>query len=241
MSDRALATLAVSCAAFSGLVAVVGLKAAKLPDWGFAALLALGAGLALVAVWALVRPDSPRLEVKARVAGEWAHLDVTNAGLRSALIEPQAKLLAGTSEGEDWYPIQWRDSEQPTRRVNGHRGRAILNVASGDIGPTGQGDLKYRYFTFHTAKLPVRGGQYKEAFPRTQVGTEGFILDVTLTSDPPLRKPVQKYYILRATDDPDWQVRDQSGTLSPPNPKIEFYEIDRDRAESIIDSEVRVT
>jgi hypothetical protein len=233
-----------------GLLAGAGLEVSGFEDtrfalgiWAFCGLWAL---LALI-TWPPVAEYVPlvgrhmrtwgagALQVTPRIADEWALLDVLNLGPRRAALRAEGRIVRGSMQLEEAYPIQWRESDQAEVAINGGGGSQTLNVASASTGllpgqrPT---DLRYREFTFHTARIPVRQGEYSESFLRWQDDDEGFVLSVTITSDPPLDQQFQRHYRLRAAENPDtvWvkELTDEAlteGARKGLSPKVEFQEI----------------
>jgi hypothetical protein len=77
------------------------------------------------------------------------------------LWHPQSSFAARPDE--EPYSMQWRESEEAFIGIEGGGGLQIVNVASASIGPLQGSDLRYRHFTFHTARIPVRGGLVSES------------------------------------------------------------------------------
>ena len=169
------------------------------------------------------------IDIQPRVAGEWALLDVKNTGLRKAMVRAKGKILHGSKKTEEPYSIRWRESVEPAIPIDASGGHEILNVVSASMPKFPQGGMRYTDFEFHTARLPVGQGNISESFRRIQETYAGFVLEVVVTSDPPLPTPIKKYYALRAADEPDWMLLSEvieKGDKASSSPKIEFREID---------------
>lgn len=179
---------------------------------------------------AVHREADIHIEVHPRVADEWALLDVTNVGTRKAAFRAQGRIVRGSVETEEAYSIQWRESEEPTIEIEAGGGCQILNVASASIPlPFPTGGMRYTTFDFHTARIPIRQSEATEAFRRTQTSYGGIELELVITSDPPLRQPFERHYLLRATEEPDWLPLEEAlreGGDARVSAKIEFKEID---------------
>ena len=120
----------------------------------------------------------------------------------------EARIIGGSIQGEEAYSVRWRESDERTIEIEGNQGHQVLNIAEASLptGPAGQGfsSLLYTRFHFYTARLPVGGGQVSEpSFQRDQDTDDGFLVQVVIVTEPPLRREFRRRYRLRATEEPE--------------------------------------
>lgn len=178
----------------------------------------------------------PVVDVSERVADTWAHLHVRNNGRKAGRFHATATIIGGTDQHEEQHSIRWREALEREMLINGGGDSQVLNVAEGLQGTFERGDvLRYRDFRFHTARLATGKEESSEWFERQQVSDDGIIMEVSITSDPPLREKFEQTYLLREAEEPSWQtlniVEGHVVGSTPPNPKIEFQRIEPEESE----------
>jgi len=136
------------------------------------------------------RPD---IVVEADNEDNYARLRVTNNGARGVFAATAQLMKSGAPVRTAW-PIRWRTVL--SREVALNKGASdILNLASLEVKMDEDPPRVHYGLVFYSARIETGTTSHVEHFEH--VAKDETVLEITVTSDPPLRKPYKKAWSMQ--------------------------------------------